>query len=263
MVALALSASVCSVSAQEFEKGDKVVNLGVGVGIMDNYPDDETSAAFTQRLSIDWCVADKIFDKGSIGVGFALSNAYGGNYTTEVRGAYDYTYTHSLVRVYRNSHNRLQWDEISTNTQKRSGNGSATADLSRNDLTALVTASFHYQFVDKLDTYLSVGVGATTMFHQMGGFRDEEGFLSKSSSIDYTEVGVQSSFSYNDLDHVDWNYSRQVTCVRPAFSASLGARYRITDNWAANMEVGLLSAQFSKKYGQGLNLLSIGASYKF
>lgn len=258
MSAMVLSASVSF--GQTFEKGDKVASLGVGVGSVKNVPNPDESATFTQKLSMEWCIVDNLMDKGSIGLGFAINNGYGGAFESKIAGKYDYSYVSTRRRRYKNDHNRWQYDYFSQ-TVDRKGIGIADADLNRNDLTAMFTASFHYQFIDKLDTYFTLGLGVTSMFHLSGNYRNEEGFQSKSSSYSDEET-ISFLYSFNDLDHVEWQEGSG-TILRPAMAVHVGARYYFTENWAANMEVGLLNATFSDKYGSGYNVFSIGASYKF
>lgn len=261
-----MSAMVLSASAsfgQTFQSGDKVASLGVGVGVVKNIPNPDQSATFTQKLSMEWCVKDGLFEKGSIGIGFAINNGYGGAYETEIAGKYDYSYTVEKYKHYKNDRNRWVTELYDVDVVKRKGYGTADADLNRNDLTAMFTASFHYQFLDKLDTYFTLGVGVTTIFHLTGNIHNENEFESKSDTPNFTnnKTDYDFKYSFNDLDHVKWQGLG--TILRPAMAVHVGARYYFTENWAANMEVGLLNATFSDKYGSGYNVFSVGASYKF
>ena len=259
MSAMVLSASVSF--GQTFEKGDKVASLGVGVGSVKNVPNPDKSATFTQKLSMEWCIVDNLMDKGSIGLGFAINNGYGGAYESKMLGTYDYSYVVQTQRREKHDRYNRYYYVYDSYIQNRNGMGVADVDLNRNDLTALFMASFHYQFIDKLDTYFTLGLGVTSMFHLSGNYRNEEGFEAAFKVHD-PDKDYSVSYSYNDLDHVEWQDGLG-TILRPAMAVHVGARYYFTENWAANMEVGLLNATFSDKYGSGYNVFSIGASYKF
>ena len=105
--------AVIAVKAQDpiFVKGDKVVNLGVGLEYW----------RLPITVSGEYCITDGIAEKGSIGVG-----AYAGvsfNW-------YSY-YTSSI------------------------------------DFLAGARGSFHYPFIDKLDTYAGLSLGIDTYYYHM------------------------------------------------------------------------------------------------
>lgn len=93
------------VKAQEpmFVKGDKVINLGLGLGYYANF-----------SLSGEYCILDGVVENGSVGLG-----AYAGLGVS------------LLNHYYSNS----------------------------NSFFAGVRGTFHYPFVDKLDTYAGLGLG--------------------------------------------------------------------------------------------------------
>lgn len=102
-------------SAQDFAKGDKVLNLGVGFG---GSLTSGSTVIPPISASLEFCIVDNLFDaKSSIGIGgyagyttskWKYSSDWGWNYTNIVLGA---------------------------------------------------RGAFHYQFVDKLDTYAGVMLG--------------------------------------------------------------------------------------------------------
>jgi len=110
----------CAVKAQDpvFVKGDKVVNLGIGLEYW----------RLPIAISGEFCIADGIIDKGSIGVG-----AYGG-----VSYNWNLSYTNAL------------------------------------SFFVGARGSFHYPFIDKLDTYAGLSLGIDTYPYynwiRMGGF---------------------------------------------------------------------------------------------
>jgi hypothetical protein len=91
-----------------FEKGDKVLNLGVGLSY----------SRIPIYGALDFCIADGIAKKGSIGVGGYAGVSY----------YYYHYYNHSLY------------------------------------FNAGARGSFHYPFVDKLDTYAGVSLGFDTWY---------------------------------------------------------------------------------------------------
>lgn len=254
LMASMLMLSVMISNGQTFDKGDYVLNVGVGVGTVKNLPNIERQTTFTQKLSMEWCVVDKLGERGSLGIGFAVNNGYGGKYSTALVGEYDYEYI--LTTRVQNLNGGYNYDRREI---EREGFGSANADLSRNDLSLLFTTSFHYQMGKKLDTYLTLGVGATGIIDVVSNVRNELGFSSASSSL--TDDAMSASYKYDDLKHVEW--IGVGATVQPAIAAYVGARYYFTDHFAANIEAGLLNATLSKKYGFGYNHLAVGLSYKF
>jgi hypothetical protein len=114
--------SLSQLVAQEstFKKGDNVFNLGVGLGSTLYSGIGYTSAIPPLSLSFETCVADKIIDKGSIGVGGYLGyQSY----------KWQYTYFGS----------KESWKY--------------------SDFIIAARGTFHYPFVKKLDTYTGVMVG--------------------------------------------------------------------------------------------------------
>ena len=241
-------------NGQSFQSGDCVVNIGVGAGTVKNLPYPERQATFTQKISAEWGVSE-IGDKGSIGLGFAVNNGIGGKYTAYgTLGEYDYDYILTIRTQNANGGYTYNRREI-----EREGIGSADVDLNRNDISLLFTTSFHYQMGKRLDTYLTLGVGATGIVDVVSNVRNEQGFSAASSS--FTDEAVSASYKYDDMRDVEW--IGVGATVRPAVAAYVGARYYVTDHLALNAEAGLLNATLSKKYGYGYNHLSVGLSYKF
>jgi|WetSurMetagenome_2_1015567.scaffolds.fasta_scaffold469056_1 hypothetical protein len=110
--------------AQEplFVKGDKVFNIGVGI----------QSWRIPFAITGEYCVADGIIDKGSIGAGAYLGASYNWYYS----GWYGSTYNHFSFL------------------------GGARG-------------TFHYPFIEKLDTYAGLSLGIDTWYSHyisVGGF---------------------------------------------------------------------------------------------
>ena len=141
----------------------------------------------------------------------------------------------------------------------RSGMGTAEAVISREDIDAQLSASFHYAPISKLDIYAKIGAGVGVMNYIIRKIHNETGFYDKVSP-----GGARHKYSYRDLDHVKWKDidSRAV----PAISLFVGATYYFLENWGAELQVGLLNANFKDKdkgYPHSYGICSVGVAYKF
>lgn len=160
-----------------------------------------------------------------------------------------------------------KWERISVNEKRRrEGVGTADADVSREDINIMPTVALHYSPMKKLDTYVKIGVGVGMMNYLFSNFRNENGF--KSVNINnHTEnklYDVYTTYSYNDLDHVDWEGYK----IRPsvAVAAYIGATYMLTDKWGLDAQLGLVSSCLKEskyKYPASYSIFAIGASYRF
>jgi len=280
--------TVGSALAQDtFSQGDMAISLGIGTGVVNNQPDSKNPknrGTFNQKLSFEWCLKSGLInDKASIGLGVALNNSYGGSHKWTGTGIYDYDYNYTVITHSKN-HNR--WVQ-STDTQQmhRSGIGTADYTLWREDISLLLTASFHYEFIDNLDTYVTVGVGPGIVTRHKSGFHNEQGFSKRndrSGSFDKNSNRTQKEFiiSYNDLDHVKWDDGLKDVTACAAMTSMIGARYYFNSNWAVNLELGLVNGIFggsrtseievlgnktnmSMNYGDNYGVLNIGVTYKF
>lgn len=159
--------AVLSIQAQNvFSKGDKIVNVGIGLGSY--YGGDGYSSSIPPiSASFEKGIVDGLLDgKASIGVGGYL--AYTANKWEATYGGSTYGYKYSYFVL-----------------------GARGA--------------FHYQFVDKLDTYAGLMLG-------------------------YNVVG-SSSFG-------NGSGSSSPTASGFGYSAFLGARYHFSDKLAAFAEIG-------------------------
>ncbi|MFC2097455.1 hypothetical protein ACFLSI_03880 [Bacteroidota bacterium] len=147
-----------------FEKGDKVVNAGIGIGSTLYSGSGYSMSIPPVFISGEYGLLDDILDKGSIGVGGYLGFAknkweyfnYGWKYTNIIVGA---------------------------------------------------RGSFHYPFIDKLDTYAGVMIGFNIV--------SSTSFGSSGSSF---FTGAESS--------------------KPIFALYAGGRYYFTDNLSVIAEIG-------------------------
>lgn len=142
-------------------------------------------SGFGQRLTYERSVYTLLDGKASVGVGGSFSNCIR---TYKYNGYY---YTNRDVRDY---------------------------------FTLGVVGSFHYQFIDKLDTYVQLGLG--------GG-----AYVSKDT---YTYDDGDKHVYKNTHGIFDW-------------TTTAGVRWYFNDNWAVNGEVGWVAGSY----------LMVGATYKF
>ena len=248
------------VNAQNiFDKGSKKVDLTIGVGSVRH-----VGATFDQHVNMEWGVA-KIGDKFTIGVGFAVNNSYGGVVESTIYGEYDYTYTQTDRREVKNSHNR--WVGSSESKEvRREGYGTATANVGREDFNTMLTASFHYSPIKKLDTYAKIGLGVGCKTYVFNKIRNENGFkeanIKDKKILDNSERKSWISYSYNDLDNVEWQgYKAKVAASMALY---VGATYYITDNWGIDTQIGMISSNLEGKYyPNSFGIFAVGASYKF
>lgn len=259
----ALALTSIAANAQEFEVGDKKMSLTVGAGLVEWA--DKGRTTFDQHFNMEWGIAN-ISDKFTIGVGFAANNAYGGSVESYVTGSYNYKYTVYYTTKTKNEHNR--WvNGSSTETRHRKGEGYATCDEAVEHYNAMATASFHYSPMRKLDTYAKFGIGVGGMSYLLTNYRDENGF--SKADIDITPIETSSrvsttKYSYNDLDHADWDGVKSK--VVPAVAFYVGATYYFTPNWGAEAQFGLVSSNIkgvSHGHPSSYSIIAVGAAYKF
>lgn len=232
------------------KKGELTVDAGIGVGMV-GYKESKT--LFTQRIGAEWVIVPKFMnDDFTLAAGVYINNGYGAGFYTKAAGTYDYEYSIKVVS---------KRTGISYNRQHRSGFGTADVNIKREDINLLPTISLRYHVNSSLDAYLSIGIGVGMMHSIMGKKSNIHGF-DKQNYHHTDNIGTTRSYSYNDLDHVDWGNS-SFTKFTPALGTYIGARYTITESWGINAQVGLISANLKKSYGHSYNLFSFGASYKF
>ncbi len=264
---LALCALTVAGSAvsQSFTKGDMVVDLGIGFGTADavkvqNFnglplAEETSTGTFTQKLSFEYGIVDLGF--GSIGLGAMITNAYGFGVDGLAVGEYNYSYT---IQHYRRGSGRQKWEKYQTSTQQRQGIVSGEATTHIDDVNILIKASFHKEFVKNLDTYVTLGLGAS-IYTTTVSPSDNIQFDSASHVLDKDHSNAyQLVYSYNDADHVKWIGGE--TKGRFAMALALGARYYFNSHWGVFGELGMTSASFKKNAGV-YNIFSFGASYKF
>ncbi len=139
---------------------------------------------FSQRFVYERCVATLLDGNASIGVGGSLGNSF----EVKTEKAYD-----TKIKTFED------WISIGA------------------------VGSFHYQFVDGLDTYVQLGLCG--------------GFDSATAKTTVEGVTVKASDSRGFF----------------GFTTSLGARYYFNDNWAVNAELGYVVGSF----------FMAGVTYKF
>jgi hypothetical protein len=135
--------AIFSVKAQDmvFAKGDKAVNLGIGL----NY------SRIPVYISGEYCIMDDILEKGSIGVGAYAGMSY-------------YYYHYYSTSLY---------------------------------FMAGARGAFHYQLMDKLDTYAGLSLGFDswyTSFIRFGSFVGGRYYLTP-------KIGVFGEFAYGGVGY--------------------------------------------------------------
>lgn len=256
-------------NAQTFKVGDMVGDIGIGVGVANSFDqkgskfpnwtfDKANKATFTQKIAFEYGVAN--IGSSVLGVGFLIDNAYGAGYTGIAYGTYDYNYSSTVWR-YTTNHNRYVWSSGEPTIHNRKGAGYAKASMNLENVDVMLKASLHHEFIDNLDTYLTIGAGVSVYKWLISPDESVSTGLSKrNETLDRNDKHTQVVFNYNDFDHVKWNGGKAKAHF--SMAAFVGARYYITPTWAVNAELGLTSASF-KKNQNTFNIFSLGASYKF
>lgn len=260
---MALLIGATAFAQTPFAKGDKKIDLTIGVGSIPYA--DKNRATFDQHLSMEWGIAE-IADKFTIGVGFAINNQYGGQYNGMVVGTYDYAY-HYRVRGGYTDMMTGKYEKLNEDKEIiRQGFGTAEAKIARDDIDAMATCSFHYSPMDKLDVYVKAGLGIGVMNYITSNIKNEVGF----EKVDYNErvqtnyADYTTQYSYNDLDHVKW--SGMHAKLVPSVAAFVGGTYYLDDNWGVDAQIGLIDANIKsgkKGYPNSYGVFAVGVSYKF
>ncbi len=169
-IVLFFGGAFITLSAQQiFSKGDKALNIGLGLGSYYG-GDGYTGSIPPLSVSYEKGIIDGLLDgKGSIGVGGYLG--YTANkWETSISGnSYGYKYSYLMIGA---------------------------------------RGAFHYQFVDKLDTYTGLMLGYNVVSSKY--FGDDMGAATPEAS---SASGI-------------------------GYSAFLGARYHFSDKFAAYAEIG-------------------------
>ncbi len=103
--------------------------------------------------------------------------------------------------------------------------------------TVTVNASFHYEFIDKLDTYVTLGLGG--------------GVDAAKAKLKWSSDGKKKYKEFTGVEPETQSDSASKGIF--GWVSSLGARYYFTNNWAANVELGWTGAGY----------ITLGATYKF
>lgn len=251
-------------NAQIFKEGDKKIDFTIGVGTIDYT--DKNRATFDQHFTMEWGVAE-FGDGFTVGAGFAVNNMYGGMFEGSDTGSYDYSYRLSDYGTVIDPATGLQTSYDNSRNEQRQGTGWAECHVAREDVDFLGIVSLHYSPMEKLDTYARLGLGFGVMNYIYSNYHNQQNF----DSADFYEHNVTGTsdsyikYSYNDLDHVRWDKSLGAKVV-PSFSLYLGATYYLTDNWGADLQLGLINANFRGRqqgYPNSYGVFAVGVSYLF
>lgn len=253
--------------ADPIEKGARIADAGIGVGAITNSGGPD-KAMFTQRIAFEYIIKDdlRIFGQPfSIGVGLAIDNGVSGKTDrVQIIGNYDYSYNSVNYGWRRDPTTGLRTTVSEKETIERKGYGTAYTRFRRDDISFLPQASLHCSPIDRLDTYLNIGIGVAVLNHFSTGLTDLKGFSEKSFSqtMKNDNEDVTTAYSFNDLDHTQWE-GRRATEASFAMAVNIGARYWITPRWAANIQAGMVSGALRNGWDNSYNFLSVGASLKF
>ena len=228
------------------QKGDVLVDMGIGVGMVDYH---KSKALFTQHIGIEYVVMPEVFTPDfTLGVGFYINNGFGAKrFCPNIVGTYDYNYS-----VHQGDH---------VSVANRAGYGTANVNIYREDINFLPTVSLRYHVLENLDAYMSFGMGVGIMNSVPGKKWDYKGFAHETvDRVDQT--GYAERYSYNDLDHTKWP---DMTKSKAAFGVAwyVGARYRLTESWGVNAQFGLIGTNVRRSFSNSYNLFSVGATYHF
>lgn len=192
-----LVASVQVIAQQNyFLKGDKVVNLGVGLGSAGYFGGHHATSFPPVSLAFELGLKDCIFDKGVIGVG---------GYT---------------------SFSTYKFDNGKLKSKSK-------------DFVLAGRLSLHYPFLDKLDTYGGVILGADIVSTEASLYS-----TSTSYTVIYSGTSAYSETPYYSIDSPG-------TKTGVAFAIYVGARYCFSEKILAFAELGY-----------GIAVLNIGIAYK-
>lgn len=162
-------------SAQDFSKGDVVINAGIGFGSTLHTGTGFKTTVPPLSASVEFCIVDNLFDaNSSIGVGGVIG------YSAQ---KYEYSYL------------------------------SYSSETKYSDFLLGARGSFHYQFVDKLDTYAGIVLA-------------------------YDIVSTKSTYKGSGTNTYKADGSSFFA------GAYVGARYYFTDQFAAMAEIGYDIAVF-------------------
>lgn len=264
LIVTMLTTAAFGADAQVFDKGDRKMELTLGVGVIEKT--DKTRATFDQHFTMEWGIA-KFADKFTLGLGFAINNSYRPKEDSNTYATFDYTYdARTWGKTY--DYQTKKWKSYDQ-TQKRTRKGVGKADCkeSRDDVDALVTVSLHFSPISKLDTYVRIGAGVGYMhfmeddYDNYTGFEEKDYYNTTSSKIHESTT----QWYYNDLDHAEWAEVQKGKVV-PAISAYAGVTYQLTDRWGLEGQVGLINANLKGKkkgYPNSYGIFALGASYRF
>ena len=153
---------------------------------------------FGQRIAYEYSLMNLLDGKAAIGVGGSLNNRF------------------------KSESNKDDWGKLKT---------------FENWFTVTAIASFHYEFIDKLDTYVTLGIG---------GGADAARVTYKWNSEAKKEY---KEYFGEELEDESASDSRGIF----GWVSTVGARYYFTNHWAANAELGWTGAGY----------FMLGATYKF
>lgn len=189
--ALAAAFTAFAAIAANPAKGEFTVDASLGIGSV-AYNDYDARAQYTQRLAIEWCLADKMFgsDKVSLGIGFAVNNQFGGTVHYEYFGSF-----------------------------------------TRDDISFMPMASLHYGMTDNFEVYGTVGAGVAIMnysYTYSAAIDEYAGSKGKTSISDGRSTGAFAMSLHAGARYYfseSWAANVQLGLINAAFKSSWGHSY--------------------------------------
>lgn len=180
LICVCVLANLAFISAQNtFAKGDKVVNVGIGLGSTLH-----TGSGYSTKIppitgSFEMCIIDELFDsKSSLGVGGYVG--YGSSeykYSIGNTSEFKYKYTDFIIGV---------------------------------------RGALHYQLVDKLDTYAGLALGYDIVSGSTSGAYD--GYSASASGIDFGAfLGARYYFTDNFAAMAELGYDIAIFKIGVAY----------------------------------------------
>lgn len=258
LLALSIILTAGAAGARTFGKGDIVADVNLGGGMAKTtttsyvvlasgetfyLTEDANKGLFTQRLGVEYCVAE-IGRKVSLGLGLSFISGQGSTNMADV-GVFDYEY--KMVTA--------DWSGHKTTTYvQRKGSGTALAKTDIVDFTTMLRVAFHFEATDNLDLYAGTGFGVSRLDNVVREHDFMEGFDSETVNL------TEKYYSYDDLENVKWIGTPALARFAAAFY--VGARVYVSKHIALQFEAGLPCMSFQRDYNH-YNFANFGVAYKF
>lgn len=224
---IAAVAGLCAIGAYaQRDKGDMVMDLGIGVGTMgtaDQSLSTGSHAMFTQRIGAEWIIVPKMINGDfELALGGYINNAYGKR--------------DDVVYGWRPSSSEEVY---------------ARRECKRDDITLIPTVSFRYNVNPRFQVYATCGIGLAIL----------NAYDESYTPLTYNVYpGYRPAFP--DAGGVYWSMDTGTRCG-VAVSSYAGLRYFFNDCIGVNAQIGVIAASVCGDWGSSENYLSGGISFRF